>query len=174
MHIKDRRVSMHMSDHLRILLVKLETLAGGRGMPTHESSCDKYHPAVGVSTLGVKLSKPDEHEMYHKNQFKLRDVKKAREAVKNKNPSADDVDLLILYDRFRHQEDTIAKKNAMLERHNAQHERYAHAQATEKKRRKNAHVQAAREDFHDRWKDLLEREREAEHNAMKEHRFPWE
>jgi hypothetical protein len=163
-----------MSEHLRILLEKLETLAGGRGMPTHESSCDKYHPELSVSTLGVKLPKPDEHGMFHKDQFKLRDLEKARAAVNNKNPTPNDVDLLILFDRFNDQQNTIAKKNARLERHKAEHERYAHAQATEKKRRKNAHVQAARADFHDRWKDLLEREREAEHNAMKEHHFPWE
>jgi len=163
-----------MSDHLRILLVKLETLAGGHGMPTHESACDKYHPDSSVSTLGMKLPKPDESGMFHKNQFKRKDLEKAREAVKNKTPTTDDVDLLILYDRFQNQTDTVAKKNALLERHKAQHERYAHAQETEKKRRKNAHVQATRADFHDRWDDLLKREREAEHNAMKEHPFPWE
>jgi len=163
-----------MSDHLRILLVKLETLAGGRGMPTHESSCDKYDPAVGVSTLGVKLPEPDEHGMFHKNQFKLRDVEKAMEAVKNNTARPDQIDLLTLYDRFREQKDTIAKKNALLERHTEHHQRHAHAQATEKKEREKAHVRAARADFHDRWKDLLEREREAEHHAMKEHRFPWE
>jgi hypothetical protein len=163
-----------MSDHLRILLVKLETLAGGRGMPTHESSCDKYHPELSVSTLGVKLPEPDEHGMFHKHQFKRSDVEKAMEAVKNKNPTPNDIDLLILYDRFRFQQNTVAKKNARLERQKAQHERYENTQATEKRKRENAHVRAARADFHDRWKDLLEREREAEHHAMKEHRFPWE
>jgi hypothetical protein len=163
-----------MSEHLRILLEKLETLAGGHGMQTHESACDKYHPDLSVSTLGVKLPEPDEHGMFHKDQFKLRDLEKAREAVNNNKPTTDDVDLLILFDRFQDQQNTIAKKNARLERHKAQHERYAHAQATEKRKRENAHVQAARVDFHDRWKDLLEREREAEHHAMKPHRFPWE
>ena len=163
-----------MAEHLRILLVKLETLAGGRGMPTHESRCDKYHPAAGVSTLGVKLPEPDEHGMFHKDQFKLRDLEKAREASKKQTASTDQMDLLTLYDRVRKQRDTIAKKNALMERQTAHHERHAHAQATEKKERENAHVRAARADFHDRWKDLLEREREAEHHAMKEHRFPWE
>jgi hypothetical protein len=163
-----------MSEHLRILLEKLETPAGGRGMQTHESACDKYHPDLSVSTLGIKLPKPDKNGMFRANQFKIDDLEKAREAVQNKKPTTDYVDLLTLYDRYQDQQNTRARKNARLEREKAQHERYAHAQATEKKRRKNAHEKAARADFHDRWKDLVERERETEHNAMKEHHFPWE
>lgn len=176
-HIKDGRESKHMSEHLRILLEKLETLSGGHGMPTHESSCDKYHPAVGVSTLDVKLPTPDKHGMFRAAQFNPTDIQKAKAAVQNKSATTEDIDLLTLYKRFQLQQDTIAKKNARLEREKALHERHAHAKAMEekeKKKQENAQVRAHRADFHNRWEDFLEREREAQDRAEQPDRFPWE
>ena len=180
-----------MSQHLKILLGKLETVASGVERHSRRDG-DKYPQDAGVSTLGVKLPEPDKNGMFHKDQFKLRDLEKARDAVNKQNASTDQIDLITLYERFRTQKDTIAKKREQTERdrdiyetiekrrkkelqqEREEYESRERAQVLEKQKRENAHVRAARPDFHERWDDLVRREREAEHDATKPHRFPWE